>query len=102
MSITPIEIITMVPKSQEASFMKQNEQTRSHNQQQQHEMQFNQTIKQHSSQTVKMSEAEYNQYRYDAKEKGNGQYEADKRKKKKEKENKPDPVIKQGNFDIRI
>lgn len=103
MSITPIEMVTMAPKSQEVSFLRQGEQTRSQNQQAQHGMHFNQAIKQNSSQTVKMSETEYKQYRYDAKEKGNGQYEAKKHKKKKEEAKKTsDTGIKQGNFDIRI
>lgn len=103
MAITPIEIATMIPKSQEASLLKHNEQMRGQNQQLDLSSKFNQNIKQNSMQTVKASESEYMEYRYDAKDKGNNKYEQDKQKrKKKEEEKKQENTVRNGHFDIRI
>lgn len=103
MSITPIEMYTMVPKSQEASHLRQGELSRMAGQQAETVQSFEKEIRQNSQQTVKMSESENPEYRYDAKEKGNGSYgNSGKGKKEKKKEEKSDIPVRPGGFDIRI
>lgn len=106
MGITPIEMYTMVPKSQEASNVKQ----ATHSQEQAAQsniVSHVQTVaKQNSVQTVKASESQKEEYRYDAKEKGNGSFSGNKGKKKEEEE-KDSKAIKntsprKGGFDVRI
>lgn len=74
MAITPIEMYTMVPKSQEAVNVRHGEQVRENAQQagamQQHEQQTDAD----SMRTVAATETENPEYRYDAKDGGNGQY----------------------------
>lgn len=105
MGITPIEMYTMVPKSQEASGVRQSQHTQGQNQQQGIVNHINSEIMQNSMKPVKANEAEKENYRYDAKEKGNGGYSGNGKKKKKgnESEKKEDEhVFKRNGFDVRI
>lgn len=104
--ITPIEMYSMVPKSQEASIVHHGEHVRQNAQQQGGMQQVEQHARQSTQQTVQTTHAENPEYRYDAKEQGNNSYSRDQNKKKKEEqkksENKEGDSPMQGGFDVRI
>ena len=105
MSITPIERVLVPPKTQEASQHQIAHQQKQAHAQEQLEVQYNTNLQHNQQQTVKMTKSENNEYRYDAKEKGNGKFFGGKKdKKKKEQEEakeKGKPLLPHG-FDIRI
>lgn len=106
MAITPIEVITMAPKSQEASIQRSTETQRPlHEQIQLSDRMQAETIHK-DRQTIPTKETENKQYRYDAKEKGNNGFLYSKDRKKKGKNSKKEADDKkQGStteFDIRI
>jgi hypothetical protein len=74
MPITPIETAAMAPKSQAVTQIKQPEIQKPIVEQMNLNQQFNKDIQHNSMQTVKTFKSENNEYRYDAKEKGNGTY----------------------------
>lgn len=102
MSITPIDMATMAPKSQEVTLHKQQESQKPFQEQLQASSQFKNEIRQNSRQTVKTSKGDNPEYRYDAKEKGNNSYNGNKQKKKKEKEPDSGSNKKTTSIDIRI
>lgn len=107
MSITPIEIATMAPKSQEVSVHKVQEIQKPMNDQALLSKQFSNEIKQNNSQTVKTIKSENKEYRYDAKEKGNNSFAKSNSKKKKKddlknKEAVPKDNFRSGSIDIKI
>ncbi len=103
MPITPIEIASMAPKSQEASLYKHQESQRPLNEQMVIGQQFNNHIKHDSKQTVKTIKSENKEYLYDAKEKGSTSYSGTgQRKKKKEKGAAPKDGFRSGSIDIKI
>jgi hypothetical protein len=105
MPITQLDMISMAPRSQEASQIKHIETTKLANEQNQLNTQFNHDIKHNSMQTTKANKTENNEYRYDAKEKGNNTYYNQNQKKQKkhnEERSKEDQPIKLSNFDIKI
>ena len=81
--ITPIEMYSMVPKSQEASMIHSTANAKHAAQQQEGMQEIAQQARQNTQQTVQTTAAEYAEYRYDAKEKGNGTYSRDGKNKKK-------------------
>ncbi len=93
MSIRPIDFQQMAPKSQEATQIKANEHNKLAASQNQLHSQFNSNIKHNSQQITKPQESEYTPFRYDAKEKGNGQYSDSKKKKKKDEDDKKDKQL---------
>lgn len=103
MSIRPIDIITMAPKSQEVSQLQQADQTRmQHNQDSQAAM-FQTQIKQNTEQTRKMSETE-EEWNLPEKDKKGGGKKRDK-KKDKEKNDNQEHVGQMGygsSFDMKI
>lgn len=101
MPITRIEMISIAPKSQEASSQRQNEVSKSFAEQTQIQAGFHKEIQHNSQQTTKSAKGENGEYRFDAKEKGNNSYknQGNKNKKKNQKE---DNEIKLSNFDIKI
>lgn len=103
MSIPPIERALVPQKSQEASQLQYANQQKQAHAQDQTVVQYHNTLRQNTQQTVKMTKSENNEYRYDAKNKGNGSYSGKKQegKKKQEEEKKEKPVFTRG-FDIRI
>lgn len=104
MSIPPIERALVPPKSQEASQFQHAHQQKQAHAQEQLGVQYHNTLQRNSQQTVKMTKSENNEYRYDAKEKGNGKYSGKKQGKKKkeqEKDKKENPALSRG-FDMRI
>lgn len=104
--ITPIEMYSMVPKSQEASILRNGENARQVAQQQGGMQSVEQQARQNTQQTVKTMEATNHEYRYDAKEKGNGQYSEEEKRKKKKKEQEEhigeNTSKRSGGFDVRI
>jgi len=105
--ITPIEMYTMVPKSQEASMIHSASNTKHVAQQQSGMQEIAHEARLHEQQVVRATSAENPEYRYDAKEKGNGSY-SENEKKKKKKENDSEHGEEGNNntahsgFDIRI
>ncbi|MDF2951111.1 MAG: hypothetical protein K0S18_694 [Anaerocolumna sp.] len=106
MPIKPIDIVTMAPKSQEVSHFKHQESQKTLNEQAQLSNQFNSQIKHNNQQAVKTLKGDNQEYRYDAKEKGNNSYNQNKDKKKKDKNDNSEPQsnakISPGSFDIKI
>lgn len=89
MPITPIEVASFVPKSQEASQMKTVEHQKPLSEQLAFAGRFKDEIQRNSEQTVATTKSDNPEFRYDAKEKGSNPYyyqQAKKRKKEKEKE----------------
>ncbi|MBR4341123.1 MAG: hypothetical protein IKP88_00170 [Lachnospiraceae bacterium] len=104
--ITPIEMYTMVPKSQEASNVHSAANAKNVAQQQGGMQEIAHQARHNTQQTVQVTSSENPEYRYDAKEQGNGNYSSNKKKKKKEdeSEHKEDSSLNEnhGGFDIRI
>ena len=105
--ITPIEMYSMVPKSQEASNVHSLANAKNVAQQQEGMQEIVSQVRHNSQQTVKATSAENPEYRYDAREQGNGSYSSNENKKKKKEdesehhdENKNGSL--NGGFDIRI
>lgn len=103
MAIRPIDIAMIPPKTQEVSQVQNAVNQRQSHAQEQLGVQYNQNIKHNSQQTVKTKKSENNEYRYDAKEKGNNSHSGNKKKgKKQDKKEKDDKPIGLSNLDIRI
>lgn len=104
MSIRPVELSGILQRTQDVSTVKQNEDNRPVLQQQNMQAQFSkETVRQ--MQTVHQADdADNQQKRYDAKEKGSNEYEGNQKKKKNKKENdgKVIPKSISGGFDIKI
>lgn len=104
MAIRPIDMLVMPNRSQEASQQQNANNAKQVHAQESLNAQFNTEIRHNSKQTVKMTKSENNEYRYDAKEKGNSSYQGSQGKKKKQEassQEKPKP-IKISSFDMRI
>ena len=91
-----MDMMTMAPKTQDATPTKVAQNEKPMIDQMTREMQMDKEIKQNSRQTVKSKQSENLDYRYDAKEKGNGQYQSKQKKKKNTKDSK-----REGSFDDR-
>lgn len=106
MPITQLDMISMAPKSQEASQIKHTETVRTAHEQAQISTDFKKEVKHNSMQTTKATKSEIAEYRYDAKEKGNNTYsypyQQQKKKKKQDGDKKENTPIKLSNFDIKI
>jgi hypothetical protein len=98
MSITPIEIATMAPKSQEVSIHKVQESQKPMNDQALLSKQFNNEIMHNNSQTVKTIKSDNKEYRYDAKEKGNNSFTNSNPQKKKKDDSKDKEAVPKDNF----
>lgn len=104
MAIRPIDMLVMPNRSQEASLQQNANNARQTHAQNTISAQFSTEVRHNSEQTVKMTKSENNEYRYDAKEKGNSSYQGSGGKKKKKEEDSAaaSKQIKTSNFDIRI
>lgn len=103
MPITPIEIASMAPKSQEVTSYKHQESQKPMNDQILIHDKLSHEVKHNSQQTVKMTKGDNKEYRYDAKEKGNNSYSGSNSKKKQKEESKDEKgTMKPGSIDIRI
>ena len=102
MTFNPIDII----RTQEAAQIKHMQNQRTQYMQDQFGKNFQQIIEHEKRKPTELNKTENNEYRYDAKEKGNNQYHGDtggKKEKKKEKErpkNRKDPG--EGRLDVLI
>lgn len=99
-------MISIAPRSQEASQQHINEHQRTSAAQSSVAQQFGKHVKDSAEVVTQTLKGEQNEYRYDAKEKGNGSYHGGNRKgnkkKEEEKEKKKTEEIKLSNFDIKI
>ncbi len=105
MSIPPIERVLVPTKSQEASQFQHAQMQKQTHAQEQLGVQYNNMVRHNSEQTVKMTKSENNEYRYDAKEKGNGKFSGKKQGKKKQEQNdteKEKTQIHISRFDMRV
>ena len=105
MPITRLDMISMAPKTQEATAFKHQEMQKPVQDQANFQMQMNTQTRQQLTQTTKTSET-YKQKKYDAKEKGNGSYSGSSQGKKKQKEEgtatEPIKNLHNSTFDITI
>lgn len=104
MSIRPVDFNGMIQRTQDVSTLKQNEDNKPLLQQQNIQTQFGKETVRHMQQVTHADDAENQQKRYDAKEKGSNEYVNQQQKKKKEKK-KDGKVIEKsgfGGFDIKI
>lgn len=103
MALRPIDMMVMPNRSQEASHQQSTSNAKQAHAQGNLNAQFSTEVRRHSEQTVKMDKSENNEYRYDAKEKGNSSYQGSKKRKKKGEET-PEKAkkIKMSSFDMRI
>lgn len=99
-------MITVAPRSMEASQQHLQEQHKTENAQSNVAQQFVRHTKENAEVVIQTSKGEQQEYRYDAKEKGNGTYSKSKgrarKAKKKDKEKKEAEDIKRSSFDIKI
>lgn len=104
MAIRPIDMMVMPNRSQEASLQQGANNAKQTHAQGSINAQFGMEVRHNSEQTVKMTKSENNEYRYDAKEKGNSSYHGSggKKKKKEEDSSKTPKQIKISNFDMKI
>lgn len=106
MPIRPIDMITVAPRSMEASQQHLQEQHKAESAQSNVAQQFVRHTKENAEVVIQTSKGEQQEYRYDAKEKGNGTYGKSKRgtkkAKKKETEKEKSEEIKRSSFDIKI
>lgn len=101
MPISRIDIITIPPKTQEATQHKQNELTKNFAEQSQLQSGFQKEVLHNSQQTVRTLKGENTEKRYDAKDKGNQSYEGQ-GSKKRNSDSKENKDIKTSNFDVKI
>ena len=104
MPISPIDFISIVPKSQEASHIQAGQEDRQAQANAMVSTQFQQHVEKNSRQTVQKFNADNDEYRYDAREKGNNSYQNRKKKKDSGKNGgeKDQEQIKLSSFDIRF
>ncbi|WP_455715746.1 hypothetical protein [Anaerosporobacter sp.] len=103
--ITQVDMLTLIPRTNEVSNVKQVEMQRPMQEQAQMNSTFQQQIKHEQRKTVESQKGENKEFRYDAKEKGNEQTYGDTNKKgKKKKEEIPVNThpTNGGSFDIKI
>lgn len=101
MPIRPIDLISIAPRSQEASQQHVSEQNRLQHAHDSAAIQFGEHIKEESESVVRMVKGEKAKYQYDAKEKGKGQKKSSKKKKKQDNKGKNNAEQRE-NFDIKI
>lgn len=104
MAISPIENNAVISRSQDFASVKQNEDNKGMTDQSNFQNQFTKEIKDHLKQVHDANDADYSEFRYDAKEKGNNSYSNNQKKKKDEKKkNETYGGLKNtSNFDVKI
>lgn len=102
MSITPIEIVSMAPKSQQVSQYKQQDSQRPLNEQFHMNSQFNHEVKHNSQQPMKASKSDEQETKYDPREKGNNGYSQSNQRKKRKSKEKQQNLLRPGSIDIKI
>lgn len=104
MAIGTIEMAT-IARSQDYTTLKANEDNKSMVDQNHFGQTFSKEIETKSRQVTQGQKAEQQQKKFDAKEKGNGQYYGRNNQKKKEEKDVPDGIVtlkNSGGFDIKI
>ncbi len=104
MTISRIELQGQITRAQDFTTIKQNEDNKGMVDQTNFQNQFHQNIDQHLHQVRRGDATENQNKKFDAKEKGNGNYEGDGGKRRNKKEEPDGKVIPkgQGSFDIKI
>lgn len=106
MPIRPIDMLSMAPRSQEASNQHVANQNKVNHAQEAVAEQFGRHVKENSEVVVQTVKGEEIEYRYDAKEKGNGCYQgkgkSKQNSKKNDKDKKKPEDTKKSQFDIKI
>lgn len=107
MSVKPLVMNGMIQSTQDISAMKQNEDNKPIVQQQNIQIHQRQQEEHLQQQVQKSQESEREEYRYDAREKGNNNYEGNSRKKKQHKKETEEDgkVIFKGqgsSFDVKV
>lgn len=104
MAISPIETVTMAPKSQQASFQKGTEVQKPVHEQISLTQKMHQEVKHNSEKTLRMEATKNPEYRYNVKEKKQDQNNNRKKKNNEKSKSKDHKAEKQENsgFDIRI
>lgn len=105
MTISRVELQGQVTRAQDFTTIKQNEDNKGMVDQANFQRQFDRTVDNKLRQVRQGDKAENEGKRFDAKEKGNGNYAGDggKNRKKEERENDGKVLLKgQGGFDIKI
>lgn len=104
MTISRLELQGQVARAQDFTTIKQNEDNKGVVDQSNFQNQLNQNIDQHLRQVRRGDETEYQNKKFDAKEKGNGSYEGNGGQNRRKKEETDGKVIRkgQGGFDIKI
>lgn len=104
MPIRPVDIIMMAPTSQEASIQKHAQIQKTEIAQAQLNHLFQNEMKHNSSQTIKATKTENNEFRYDAKEQGGSAFYEQEQQKKRKQDEVPEEETKKtfGSFDIKI
>lgn len=103
MPITPYDMLTLLPRVNEVSHIKQVEMERPTQEQMQMNAAFQQKTEEKKRKTIHSEKSNNAEYRYDAKEKKqNGQQYESKGKKKIKKNTDLNEFKKTGSFDIKI
>ena len=104
MPITPFDMLTLVPRTNEVSHINHLEMQRPAQEQAQASVTFKNEITHEMKKTTETQKSEKQNFRYDAKEKGNGQKYENRNKNSKKKTGNKDTSIapKRGSFDIKI
>lgn len=100
MPISPIDFISIAPKSQEVSHVQAGHEVRQEQANAAVNVQFQQQVEHNSRQTVQKANADNEKYRYDAKEKGNNS--GQNRKKKKNNGKSGENREKPQHFDMKF
>ncbi len=105
MGVTPIEMSQMFTRTQDVSPIKQHEDAKPMLDQNAFQQQLEKQVEEHSRKVIDPNKSTKNEYDYDAKKKGNGEYSGNSGKKKqsgKEKKDEDAPLGGTYGFDIRI
>lgn len=103
MTISRVELQGQVTRAQDFTTIKHNEDSKVMVDQNNFQRQFDQTVENRARQVQQGDEAENQGKRFDAKDKGNGNYAGDGGRKRKKEEKDGRVVLKgQNNFDMKI
>lgn len=105
MSIRPVDFNGMVQRTQDVSTLKQNQDNRPVYDQQALAGKLQKDTMQNMRQVNHSEDAENNQKKYDAREKGSNEYEGNRKDKRKKEEKQEGKVVRKsslGGFDMKI
>lgn len=105
MGVSPIEMSQMFTRTQDISPIKQHEEVKPMLDQNAFQQQLEKQVEEHSRKVIDPNKSSKNEYDYDAKKKGNGEYSGNSKKKKQSgKENQDEDSFEDNShgFDIRI